>query len=1235
MGRVARIVAAASLIAAVLLFSFQNTAQALSFSVNTTDDLDDGTCNAVHCSLREAINAAVTNPGPDTIDFATLVCGPVCTITPTSPLPMLMSGSTTIDGYTQPGSTYASGGTPAVITIELDGSSAATAIGLQIASSGNVIRGLAINRFNTGIKINGSSATTNTIEGCHIGTNPIGDVPLGNSNDGILISLTADTNTIGGNEAKERNVISGNGRDGIRLEDFTTQDNLILGNYIGVDAYGSGPLGNTYNGITIWSSASSNTVGGTALGERNVISSNGVDGIALSGSGVTGNEIRNNLIGLASDGLGMLPNGQNGIQVINGAYSNTIGGSSPGAGNVISGNSASGIYLTGSTTQLNTIEGNLIGTDISGVLDRGNGHEGVRISSAAHDNTVGGITAGERNIISGNGFGGVRILSTSSTNNIISGNYIGTDVTGTSALGNTFDGVALLSGARFNTVGGDTAAEGNLISGNNVNGVSIFGSITISNTIKKNFIGTDVTGTLPLPNAYGVRLDDFAHDNIIGGWVLGEGNVISGNSAEGVLITGNAASNILVDNHIGVDAAGTSTLGNGSDGVLIRLGAANNHIGFGGLSPGNVISGNNGNGVAIEDADTHGNTVVGNLIGTDQTGMSPIANNQNGVAIALGAYDNSIGGMTSGHRNVISANGLAGIELQGLATNGNTILGNYIGLGSDGQADLGNTNEGVYLVNGPQNTTIGSTLAAGRNVISGNGGNGVFLSGSDTWGNEVVGNFIGTDVSGGLSVENSASGVALGPGSHDNTIGGDAAGERNLISGNGFSGVVLVGSGTNSNTIQGNFIGTDITGTIDLGNGLVGVNLSGGAAGNVIGGLTTGSRNIISGNGTYGVGVSGTGSDSNTIQGNYIGTDITGTTALANDSTGVSIWFGAQNNVVGGHVPGAGNVISGNLGSGVSVEGTGTNANYIEGNIIGLDAAGTSDLGNGYNGVLINFGASSNTIGGDSTDKRNVISGNAQHGVAIINSMTSGNVVSGNFIGTDISGTLDQGNDFRGVDLANGATNNIIGGDTLAERNVISGNYDGVTLSGLGAEDNVITGNLIGTDASGALPLPNGNIGVYIRSGAQDNTVGPNNIIAFNGSLGVHVNGGTTFGNVITRNSIHDNTGAGIGLSSGANGGILAPMISGTAMGPVTISGTATSCDGCTIEVFSNPDAGGEGKTYLGSTVVVGTSWSLSVPGIGNPYLTATVTDATDGTSEFSSVYITDIRSIFLPLIMR
>lgn len=141
MGRKLRTVTAASLIAAVFLFSFQHSAQALSFSVNTTNDLDDGTCDGTHCSLREAINAANLNPGPDAIGFkipATLDPGclgvsGVCVIRPLSELPALTDNDTTIDGYTQNGSAPAAGVTPAALRIVLDGSSAPTGTdGLKI-----------------------------------------------------------------------------------------------------------------------------------------------------------------------------------------------------------------------------------------------------------------------------------------------------------------------------------------------------------------------------------------------------------------------------------------------------------------------------------------------------------------------------------------------------------------------------------------------------------------------------------------------------------------------------------------------------------------------------------------------------------------------------------------------------------------------------------------------------------------------------------------------------------------------------------------------------------------------------------------------------------------------------------------------------------------------------------------------------------------------------------------------
>jgi parallel beta-helix repeat protein len=229
-----------------------------------------------------------------------------------------------------------------------------------------------------------------------------------------------------------------------------------------------------------------------------------------------------------------------------------------------------------------------------------------------------------------------------------------------------------------------------------------------------------------------------------------------------------------------------------------------------------------------------------------------------------------------------------------------------------------------------------------------------------------------------------------------------------------------------------------------------------------------------------------------------------------------------------------------------------------------------------------------------------------------------------------------MGNSWQGVLISGSAQDNVIGGDTAGTRNLISGNNaNGVYITYSNTTGNVLKRNLIGTSVSGDSPLPNSVSGVVIEDGAQDNTVGPENVIAFNQSTGVRVIGELTSGNVITQNSIHDNTYLGINLYNGANNDIAAPTISSVVLGPpITISGNA--CNGCLVEVFTNPDADGEGWIYLGSTTAGGGgTWTLSMSALSHPYLTATATNSADGTSEFSIVYVSGIRSLFLPLIMR
>jgi hypothetical protein len=480
------------------------------------------------------------------------------------------------------------------------------------------------------------------------------------------------------------------------------------------------------------------------------------------------------------------------------------------------------------------------------------------------------------------------------------------------------------------------------------------------------------------------------------------------------------------------------------------------------------------------------------------------------------------------------------------------------------QIQIDGTNAG--LVHGLYATSAGNTIR-GLSVVHFQH-DGIRIAGPQAMGNVVAGNHIGTDAAGMGAGGNTWSGVYLGAGARYNTIGGDAPAARNVVSGNDSWGINLVGSAVMSNTVSGNYVGTDASGTISLPNDGVGIHLTGGTRYNTIGGDAPGQRNVVSGNTGHGISLSSDGTISNTVSGNYIGTDASGAPPLPNSGIGVSIGGGAQYNTVGGDRPGEGNVISASGAWGVGIAGTGTMSNTVSGNYIGTDASGTAALPNAQHGVYIHMGARNNTVGPD-----NVISGNGNYGVNInaFTDATAGNTVFGNYIGTDATGRQPLGNGFSGVVMANGT---------------------------------------------------------------RDNTIGPGNVIAYNTYDGVEVEGGGTLGNVITRNRISHNV-LGIDLFPGANGGIQPPVLTGLTVGSIQITGTA--CPFCTVELFTNSDADGEGETYADSAIAgANGDFTLQPPGhLAKPFLTATATDPISGTSEFSGVYDSGITSIYLPAVLR
>src|ERR1019366_3422766 len=279
------------------------------------------------------------------------------------------------------------------------------------------------------------------------------------------------------------------------------------------------------------------------------------------------------------------------------------------------------------------------------------------------------------------------------------------------------------------------------------------------------------------------------------------------------------------------------------------------------------------------------------------------------------------------------------------------------------------------------------------------------------------------------------------------------------ISGNGVSGVFLNGAAAVQNLIQGNYIGTDISGGLVAGNANDGITVSG-APSNTISG------NVISGNGTNGVFLTGAGASGNVVAANFIGTDATGKAALGNYNAGVTISAGNANLI------GASNVISGNLANGIFLTG-GAGGNLVQGNVIGLSAAGTNALPNGFNGISIG-GASSNIIGGTVSVARNLISGNANNGIGILMVTDVLNTVVGNYIGTDVTGTRAVSNALAGVRVQ--ACSNLIGGATAGSGNVISGNgQEGIWIVGTNgsAVGNAVQGNFVGLDATGMNRLGN------------------------------------------------------------------------------------------------------------------------------------------------------------------
>jgi CSLREA domain-containing protein len=546
----------------------------------------------------------------------------------------------------------------------------------------------------------------------------------------------------------------------------------------------------------------------------------------------------------------------------------------------------------------------------------------------------------------------------------------------------------------------------------------------------------------------------------------------------------------------------------------------------------------------------------------------------------------------------------------------------------------------------------GSTTIRGL-VINGWSNDGIELQGP-AGSNVVAGNYIGTNVSGTAAVANGAgatggdhAGVFIASGSSLNEIGGTNVGDGNLISGNAGQFNVLI-SGSNNNVVEGNTIGPNATGTISISPfPQTGVLISG--SGNRIGGQTAASRNVISGNPGKGIDIL-PGGASNKIVGNYIGTDAAGTGALANGD-GVEI-NGAQGpgltngNMIGGPVAGEGNVISGNSSYGVDVS---TSAStLVQGNYIGTNAAGTVAVPNATDGIRFYAGSTATTIGGTTAATRNVISGNSHNGVTLLDAGTANNLVEGNYIGVDAAGTAKVGNGTYGIQVQRTDTNTIQNNVISGNADAIAIGQSGTSTGG-----QIIKGNKIGTDATGTALLGNA-AGIVISNSSGNviggTGAGDANVIAGQtGDMGIAIDpfGGAATGNAIRGNSIYANATLGIDLAplhavnpnittspgSGANDLQNYPVLnsaSSTATAS-TVTGTLDSTASTTfaVDFFDSPTCDssghGEGQTFLGSQDVTtdaagSASFTFAGPAVHSGHvITATATDPSGNTSEFSA----------------
>jgi hypothetical protein len=854
----------------------------------------------------------------------------------------------------------------------------------------------------------------------------------------------------------------------------------------------------------------------------------------------------------------------------------------------ITGATSAGIFLSlggGSIVSGNWLTGNATGLFVS----------------QSSNNTIGGTTAGSGNLISGNTGDGIDIEPevVVATGNVVEGNWIGTDSSGTGANGNGADGVYVTGSG--NTIGGQAGGAANIIAHNGNVGVEVGPTqglldsgtqdLISANSIHNNTAGgIQLVPGIPLGNN-GQHAPSLASASITAGQVHIQGTLAAAASTRYTLeFFGDpvAAGTGAGQDYLGTTSVTTDTSGNASFTFTAPMPAADHTVTATATDPHNNTS-------AFSATPFAGTTVVTVNSAADNTTDTTVLTLRDALTLVGNGFDpSSLGqasmpaGWASQISGIIGNNIVIDFNIASSGTQTIVLTSDLPAIESaltiDATSEAGYAGQPLIVINANHVAQNGLALDAGATI---NGGTieGLQIEGALNAGIALLDQRRGN--SGGITVVHNwltgnQNGIVI-EGARNNTIGATAAGAANVISGNQGTGITLennnAGLGGTGNLVEGNFIGTDPSGTSANGNGIGIEDFVGaiGSTGNIIGGTTPpsasgGAGNLISGNNGTGIQVI---DDNLLVEGNYIGMQLDGLHVLSNGGNGIVLGGSLPGTIIGGTASGAGNLISGNLGSGIIL---GTSGAVIEGNFIGTDRSGTSILapsgtptGNQRHGIDVEFGG--NTIGGTASGAANVIAGSGLDGIFRAASGGGGNLVEGNFIGTDAAGD-NLGNASNGVDLTG-------------------------------------SGEIIGGQASGA-----------------------GNVIAFNGKDGilVHSTGNTATQDLISGNSIHNNATLGIELTNGGNNGQAAPAIASVSPNgsQEQIQGTMTAAANTTyvIEFFADPAAdpsgAGEGQDFLGSTTVTtgagGSApftFTTTVPS-GDHIVTATATDPQNNTSAFS-----------------